>query len=382
MKTRSDSQLAALSATLLVGLILGGTEVRSQLVPIPLDYQRMGNQIVLSWTNAAFSLQAAPSVHGTFTNLPGATSPYTNALSGAQACFRLQRATPPAGMVLIPAGSFTMGDTFSEGLSDERPTHTVYISAFNMDKYEVTKGLWDTVRTWAVANGYQFENAGAGRAANHPVHAVNWFDVVKWCNARSQQEGRTPCYYTDASLTLIYKTGQATPYAKWNANGYRLPTEAEWEKSARGGAGGHRFPWTSVETIDHNRANYKSYWSGGAPYYPYDVNGTVGDHPTFNDGVEPYTSPVGYFAANGYVLYDVAGNVWEWCWDWFESSWYSNANATQSDPRGPVGPLSFRVLRGGSWGYSAYYSRCAVRVGTAPAAAVSSCHGFRCVRGL
>ena len=107
---------------------------------------------------------------------------------------------PPAGMVLIPAGSFTMGNCMDpgEGYSDELPLHTVYVSAFYMDRYEVTKALWDEVKAWNGGNGYSYENAGSGKAANHPVQTVNWYDCVKWCNARSEKEGLTPCYYTEA----------------------------------------------------------------------------------------------------------------------------------------------------------------------------------------
>jgi predicted outer membrane repeat protein len=139
----------------------------------------------------------------------------------------------PSGMVLIPAGSFTMGDNFNEGYSWELPTHTMYVSAFYLDRYEVTKDLWDDVYTWAMAHGYSFDNAGSGKGVNHPVQTVNWYDVVKWYNARSQKEGRVPAYYTDAAQTTVYRTGQVSVqngWVKWNA-GYRLPTEAEWEQA-------------------------------------------------------------------------------------------------------------------------------------------------------
>jgi sulfatase modifying factor 1 len=295
-------------------------------------------------------------------------------LQSTTATLTVRAASTPSGMALIPAGSFTMGDTFSEGDSAELPTHTVYVSAFYMDKYEVTKALWDEVYNWAITHGYSFDNPGLGKAASQPVHTVNWYDMVKWCNARSEKEGRTPAYYTDAGLTVRYRSGQVAPYVKWNS-GYRLPTEAEWEKAARGGTAGHRFPWSNVETINHSRANYYSYWSGGVPYYPYDVNATSGYHPTFATGGYPYTSPVGYFGANGYGLYDMAGNVWEWCWDWYASGYYSSSPGT--DPQGPA-TGSNRVLRGGWWNSSARGVRMANRFYADPTGSGNGL-GFRSV---
>ena len=252
----------------------------------------------------------------------------------------LQTQPPPAsGMTLIPAGNFTMGDTLDGDMS-ALPLHSVYVSAFYMDRAEVTKALWDDVYQWAITHGYSFDNPGLGKAANHPVHTVNWFDVVKWCNARSEKERRTPAYYTNAAQTTVYRAGQVrveNNWVKWNA-GYRLPTEAEWEKAARGGASGRRFPWSDADTITHSRANYIS-----SSNVLWDVSPTRGYHPTFNDGVLPYTSPVGYFAPNGFGLYDMAGNVWEWCWDRAEV--YSSSSET--DPHGST-LGSQRVYRGGS----------------------------------
>src|SRR6185369_5735194 len=94
---------------------------------------------------------------------------------------------PPTGMAIVAAGSFDMGDTFAEGSSSGLPVHTVYVSAFYMDQYELTKELWDVVYSWAISHGYTFDDAGSGKAADHPVHTINWYDAVKWCNARSEE---------------------------------------------------------------------------------------------------------------------------------------------------------------------------------------------------
>ena len=270
----------------------------------------------------------------------------------------------PQGMVAIPAGSFAMGDTFNEGYPDEIPVHQLYVSAFFMDQFEVTKTLWDSVYSWAIAHGYSFDNLGAGKAATHPVQTVDWYDVVKWCNARSEKEGLTPCYYSSASQTAVYRSGQLdvqNDWVNWTANGYRLPTEAEWEKAARGGLSGKRYPWG--DTITHSQANYNN-WSG------------------FN---WPNTTPVGSFAPNGYGLYDMAGNVDEWCWDWDDGSWYGSAGATQNDSHGPAAsPLGYRIRRDGSWGSGEKDLRCANRnyVNTVLPSYSGIDLGFRCVRGF
>ena len=275
---------------------------------------------------------------------------------------------------LIPAGSFTMGNSVAADTDiTDAPTHMVTVSAFYMAQNLVTKAEWDAVRTWGLANGYSDLVAGSGKASNHPVQMVSWYQTVKWCNARSQQEGLTPVYYTNDAQTTVYKTGDVNvtnAQVKWSANGYRLPSEAEWEKAARGGLSGKRFLWG--DTISHSQANYyaSSGWSydlsaGAVNYY----------HPSYTAGGTSYTSPVGAFAANAYGLHDMAGNVWQWCWDWYGS--YDPAVLT--DPRGQAAWRTLRVDRGGGWNDFADGCRVANRGRRNPSNSVNNI-GFRVAR--
>ena len=263
---------------------------------------------------------------------------------------------PPVGygdMVRIEAGNFQMGDQSNPlvGYSEELPVHTVYLSAFYMAKYETTKELWDEVRAWGTAPGRGYDlaagNGGyASKGANHPVHSVSWYDVVKWCNARSEKENLVPCY-TVAGAT--YRTGQSDAVVcNFAASGYRLPTEAEWERTARGsGQTGYHFPWGN--NINHDMANYIN----GS--YSYESPQNQGYHPLYAKNGYPYTSPVGSFAPS-HGLHDMAGNVWEWCWDRYGGY----TAGLQTNPTGaPSG--SYRVGRGGGWGGDASYCRVAFR---------------------
>jgi formylglycine-generating enzyme required for sulfatase activity len=186
---------------------------------------------------------------------------------------------------------------------------------------------------------------------------VSWYGAVAYCNWRSQQEGREQCYIL------------STWNCDFSKKGYRLATEAEWEYAARAGLSGRRFPWG--DAISHSLANYYS-----SSLYSYDTSPTREYHPTWNDGVEPFTSPVGSFQANGSGLYDMAGNVWEWCNDCYLSSYYSSSPA--NNPTGPTSGLS-RVLRGGCWVSRARSSSVAARADDWADAPGRGSIGFRVV---
>ena len=227
-------------------------------------------------------------------------------------------------MVLIPAGSFEMGDHFNEGADDGRelPVHTVQLDAFYMDVHEVTVGQF---KQFVEQSGYNYGG--------------NWDSVAKYSPGDDYPMG-------------YVSWNDATAYAEWV--GKRLPTEAEWEYAARGGLVGKRYPWGNE--ISHDYANYKG-----------------------TDGKDKWDkcSPVGSFAANGYGLYDMAGNVYEWCQERFGSDYYNN-----SPTKNPPGPDTgeYRVSRGGSWNSNAYYLRVAYRNDYLPTSGVYFI-GFRCVSG-
>jgi formylglycine-generating enzyme required for sulfatase activity len=174
-------------------------------------------------------------------------------------------------------------------------------------------------------------------------------------------------------LTQVYTTGDVDAvYVNWTASGYRLPTEAEWEKASRGGLSGCRFPWGNL--ISESQANYYGATNSGS--YDrgpngYNSIGSIG-------GTSPATSPVGSFDVNGYGLYDMAGNVFEWCGDWYGTPY---GQPTINNPTGAGSASGVRVLRGGDYNDFANYARCAFRHYYFPKLAISF-FGFRCVRGL
>jgi formylglycine-generating enzyme required for sulfatase activity len=226
-------------------------------------------------------------------------------------------------MVFVQGGSFNMGS--NDGFSDETPVHQVTLSDFYIGKYEVTFEEYDAYcdaigKTWPDDEGW-----GRGR---RPVINVSWFDAVAYCNWRSAQVG----------LQTVYLISGENVTANWDANGFRLPTEAEWEYAAR--SRGKNEKWAGASSEDSLSL-----------YGNYDENDGSTDS-------YPHTAPVGSLRANSLGLYDMSGNVWEWCWDWYNPDYYNKSS--NRDPRGPSSG-SFRVDRGGSWYYNPASLRCAIR---------------------
>ncbi len=259
-----------------------------------------------------------------------------------------------AEMMLIPAGEFKMG---SNDYDDEKPVHTVYLDAFHMDKYEVTNA-----RYAEFLNEY-------GKTTDAVGHELIDIDGYYSLIEKSGSIYRAQKGYENHPVTMVSWYGAAA-YAQFY--GKRLPTEAEWEKAARGGLEGKKYPWG--DEIDPTKANYDSDGSRGW---------------TIEDMLK-YLKPVDSLPPNGYGLYNMAGNVWEWCADEFDANYYSKS--PKNNPTGPGIPVRFAngdftnvkgscVLRGGSWRSFTNYLRCAYRYGD-DANNTYYNNGFRCSQDL
>ena len=242
-------------------------------------------------------------------------------------------------LVWVPGGSFDMGKELNpaSGYGDVTPVHPVTLSGFLMGETEVTQAQWLAVMGW-LPDGLTASGYGVGDKC--PVYFVRWYDAVEFCNALSEREGLTPAYTVSGTNVTWNRT----------ATGYRLPTEAEWEYAAKGG-------------------------NGTPGNYTYAGNNSA-DEVAWHSGNSSSTQEVGAKKPNGLGLHDMSGNVYEWCWDWYDS--YSSE--PQSDPEG-ASSGSGRVGRGGSWYSSAEFVRSADRRSNAPGSLTGSRDfGFRLVR--
>lgn len=269
-------------------------------------------------------------------------------------------------MMLIEAGEFSMGDHHDVGDSDEKPVHIVYLDAYYIDETEVTNEQY-----CAFLNAYGKNEDAAG-------HQLLNIDDER-CLIEKIGETYKPKLGYEKHPVIDVNWYGAAAYAQWV--GARLPTEAEWEKAARGGLVGKKYPWGDEMPPPKLVGNFADESvERDFPHWWWHIKG-------YNDGYVR-TAPVGRFPPNGYRLFDITGNAWEWCADEYNSDYYSQC--PKNNPKGPGVVITFenddfinvdtmRVLRGGMWGDNAYNLRCASRLNDVPSRTLNYL-GFRCVQ--
>ena len=272
---------------------------------------------------------------------------------------------PPVGMVLIPAGTFEMGSADADADADEQPVHTVHLDAFYMDEYEVTNAQFKA-----------FVNANPAWQKDNIEDRFHWGTYLLHWNGNDYPAGK-------ADHPVVFVSWYAAmAYAEWA--GKRLPTEAEWEYAARGGFAWKKYPWG--DTITPADAKYD---------LDYDIHRELSKLPVLYEptAITGNATRVGAYADNGYGLYDMAGNVWEWCLDAYDADFYAASDNSRNPIAGgitihelrenftsiPTDPG--RVLRGGSWRDRATFLRVANRGRDTPTN-TNGFYGFRCVRDV
>lgn len=251
--------------------------------------------------------------------------------------FLVYNPQPADTLITLPGGSFIMGSDNDN--IEERPTHAVTVRMIAMGKYEVTQKQWREVMG---------NNPSEFIGDDLPVEKVSWPDAIAYCNARSLSEGLQPAYVINGNSTTC----------NFNANGYRLPTEAEWEYACRAG--------TTTDYYSGNRSN-------NSGCYSEPVLDAIGWYCNNSGG---RTHPVGQKQPNAFGFFDMTGNVFEWCWDW-------NGDYPAGPQNNPTGPTSgsLRICRGGSWFFVPQQSRSTFRLAYLPSSKFSGV-GFRVVRSI